>query len=56
MNPCKKIFNLQVTHWDKTEYGKFYNGDSYIILNTYKEKDTEVRDLTLKQRLSIVEA
>jgi hypothetical protein len=33
---------LQVTHWAKNEYGKFYNGDSYILLNTYKEKDSEV--------------
>ena len=33
---------LQVTHWAKNEYGKFYNGDSYILLNTYNEKDSEV--------------
>lgn len=33
---------MQVTHWPKDDYGKFYNGDSYIILNTYKEKDSEV--------------
>lgn len=36
------ILSRQVTHWAKDEYGKFYNGDSYIILNTYKEKDSEV--------------
>ena len=29
----------QVTHWPKDDYGKFYDGDSYILLNTYKEKD-----------------
>lgn len=28
---------MQVKHWPKEEYGKFYNGDSYIILNTNKE-------------------
>lgn len=33
---------MQVTHWPKEDYGKFFNGDSYIILNTYKEKDSEV--------------
>lgn len=32
----------QVTHWPKDDYGKFYNGDSYIILNTYKEKESDV--------------
>ena len=32
---------LQVTHWPKEDYGKFYDGDSYIILNTYKEKNSE---------------
>ncbi|KAK3716428.1 hypothetical protein QZH41_008757, partial [Actinostola sp. cb2023] len=26
-----------VTDWPKEDYGKFYNGDSYIILNTYKK-------------------
>jgi len=31
-----RIVKFQVTHWDKNLYGKFYNGDSYIILNTYK--------------------
>ena len=27
----------KVTHWPKEDYGKFYDGDSYIILNTYKK-------------------
>lgn len=30
-------FVLKVTHWPKNDYGKFYTGDSYIILNTYKK-------------------
>ena len=34
---------MQVKDWPREEYGKFYNGDSYIILNTYKEADSEVR-------------
>lgn len=33
---------MQVTHWPKDEYGHFYNGDSYIILNTYKKPDSDV--------------
>ena len=37
--PC---FYCKVEHWPKEDYGRFYNGDSYIILHTYKEKDTEV--------------
>nr|CAC87029.1 gelsolin [Suberites domuncula] len=36
-----RIVKFKVVHWDKNEYGKFYNGDSYIILNTYKEKDSD---------------
>merc|ERR1712136_343028 len=34
-----RIVKFQVTHWEKSEYGSFYNGDSYIILNTYKDAD-----------------
>jgi hypothetical protein len=37
------VFAEQVKAWPADQYGKFYNGDSYIILNTYKEKDSEVR-------------
>jgi len=32
-----RIVKFKVTHWDKEQYGSFYNGDSYIILNTYKD-------------------
>jgi len=34
-----RIVKFKVTHWDREQYGEFYNGDSYIILNTYKEED-----------------
>ncbi|KAK3101260.1 hypothetical protein FSP39_002220 [Pinctada imbricata] len=36
-----RIEKFKVKHWPKNEYGQFYNGDSYIILNTYKEPETE---------------
>ncbi|XP_045164149.1 gelsolin-like protein 2 [Mercenaria mercenaria] len=36
-----RIVKFKVTSWPKEDYGKFFNGDSYIILNTYKEDDTE---------------
>lgn len=36
-----RIVKFKVEHWDKDEYGKFYSGDSYIILNTYKEPDND---------------
>jgi gelsolin len=36
-----RIVKFKVTHWNKEDYGKFYSGDSYIILNTYKEPDNE---------------
>ncbi|XP_046562170.1 gelsolin-like protein 2 isoform X1 [Haliotis rubra] len=32
-----RIVKFQVTDWPKEDYGKFYNGDSYIVLNTYTE-------------------
>ncbi|KAL8569179.1 hypothetical protein ACOMHN_035449 [Nucella lapillus] len=32
-----RIVKFKVTTWPKEDYGKFYSGDSYIILNTYKE-------------------
>jgi len=31
-----RIVNFEVTSWPKEDYGKFYSGDSYIVLNTYK--------------------
>ena len=34
-------FVFQVEHWDKEQYGEFFNGDSYIVLHTYKEPDTD---------------
>ncbi|XP_060587221.1 gelsolin-like protein 2 [Ruditapes philippinarum] len=37
-----RIVKFKVTSWPKEDYGKFYDGDSYIVLNTYKEEGTEV--------------
>lgn len=34
-----RIVKFKVAHWEKEQYGEFYSGDSYIILNTYKEPD-----------------
>lgn len=34
-----RIVKFKVTHWDKDQYGEFYNGDSYIILHTYKDPE-----------------
>lgn len=31
-----RIVNFKVETWAKDLHGKFYNGDSYIVLNTYK--------------------
>ena len=41
MNEHNHYF-LQVEKWPKEDYGKFYSGDSYIILNTYKDEEDEV--------------
>lgn len=33
-----RIEKFKVKHWPKDRYGEFYSGDSYIVLNTYKER------------------
>jgi len=33
-----RIEKFQVKSWPKDQYGSFYSGDSYIVLNTYKKK------------------
>ncbi|ESN97697.1 hypothetical protein HELRODRAFT_85143, partial [Helobdella robusta] len=34
-----RIVKFKVTDWPEEDYGKFYNGDSYIVLNTFKGHD-----------------
>jgi gelsolin len=34
-----RIEKFQVKSWPKEQYGHFFDGDSYIVLNTYKQKD-----------------
>jgi gelsolin len=34
-----RIEKFKVVHWPKEQYGKFYEGDSYIVLNTYKSPE-----------------
>ncbi|KAL4226806.1 hypothetical protein ACF0H5_014784 [Mactra antiquata] len=36
-----RIEQFEVKDWPKEEYGNFYDGDSYIILNTYQQDDSE---------------
>ncbi|XP_030835131.1 gelsolin-like protein 2 [Strongylocentrotus purpuratus] len=36
-----RIVKFKVENWNKEEYGSFFEGDSYILLNTYQEKDSE---------------
>jgi gelsolin len=31
-----RIVNFKVVAWPSSQYGQFFNGDSYIVLNTYK--------------------
>eukprot|EP00128_Syssomonas_multiformis_P010037 Colp12_sorted_trinity150504_noHs@21067 len=40
-----RIENFKVVAWPKDQYGKFYSGDSYIVLHTYK-KDPESEKLS----------
>lgn len=32
-----RIVKFKVTDWPKADYGKFFSGDSYIVLHTYKQ-------------------
>ena len=34
-----RINQFKVEHWPRTQYGEFYNGDSYIILNSYEKEE-----------------
>lgn len=36
-----RIEQFKVVHWPAEDYGSFFSGDSYIILNTYTEEDSE---------------
>jgi len=36
-----RINKFKIEKWPKEEYGKFFSGDSYIILNTYKDEDED---------------
>jgi len=36
-----RIVQFQVVPWPKEQYGEFYMGDSYIVLNTYKEEEED---------------
>lgn len=36
-----RINKFKVEHWPKEDYGDFFTGDSYIILNTYKNPEEE---------------
>ncbi|XP_076468665.1 gelsolin-like protein 2 isoform X2 [Babylonia areolata] len=36
-----RIEQFEVKDWPEEDYGEFYNGDSYIILNTYKDEESE---------------
>lgn len=36
-----RIEKFHVVAWPKEKYGSFFSGDSYILLNTYKKKDSD---------------
>jgi len=36
-----RINKFKVESWIREDYGKFYSGDSYIVLNTYNEEDSD---------------
>jgi len=39
-----RINKFKVEAWDEKQYGSFYGGDSYIILETYKAKDDKGKE------------
>lgn len=36
-----RIEKFKIVEWPKSNYGSFYDGDSYIVLHTYKKKPEE---------------
>ena len=40
-----RIVKFIVTDWPEGDYGSFFSGDSYIILNTWKEEEEFKYDL-----------
>lgn len=36
-----RIEKFKVVHWPEEDYGSFFSGDSYIILNTYKKSGSD---------------
>jgi gelsolin len=36
-----RIEKFKVVKWPKSKYGKFFSGDSYIVLRTYKDPDSD---------------
>ena len=40
-----RIEKFQVKAWPKEKYGSFHVGDSYIVMNTYKEENTLKHDV-----------
>ncbi|KAG7371288.1 gelosin/severin like protein [Nitzschia inconspicua] len=40
-----RIEQFQVKEWPEDQYGMFYRGDSYIVLNTYKQGDALKHDI-----------
>jgi gelsolin len=37
-----RIVKFKVEHWPKEQYGEFYNGDSYIVLNVDEDGRMDV--------------
>ncbi|KAL2912779.1 hypothetical protein HK105_207771 [Polyrhizophydium stewartii] len=35
-----RVENFHIVAWPESDYGRFFSGDSYIVLHTYKKKDS----------------
>jgi gelsolin len=40
-----RVEKFQIKPWPKDQYGNFYDGDSYIVLHTYKKEDKVLYDV-----------
>jgi len=40
-----RVEKFQIKEWPKQQYGHFYDGDSYIVLHTYKKEDKILYDV-----------
>ena len=42
-----RVNQFKIEEWPKDQYGEFFSGDSYIVLNTFKDEDSDALQFDL---------